>query len=666
MRKLVAVLLCILLVSLVCAVGCDTIQQTIQQPFLAPESVRIDGDVLRWNSVSGTSTYAVYDGEYEIAVVNATSYDLTKASLSLGDHNLSVKAKGDGTLKLDSSLSLSVIYTVTTSNQQNEQGNEQNIGDDQDPGQVSTDSKLNDRLFELGLGYGVNALNANSATSTLPSNFIDESAFIIREKRIGSSKSTSTVRSSIKDELTSVNSKLVWGTEAQASYAGMFTAGFSTKFSLEAAASSNTQVNQLYYTINFYKIGNNYVINNYTVKELFYDSLTSHAITALQKVESGAITPEVFFNTYGTHLLMAVSYGAMVNVNYAYFSKNEINQAEIMSALDAKFSASGSGGLFSASGSTEIDTQFKEKYAEKSNETWTSLYVEGIGGEGFYAVTFDDLVSHYADWANQVDDKDNYEVVDVCDGGLVPIWDYIPDQYQSARNILRTYFYETASFKAQEIANEIAPPAEKVVTKTYDIELTPNNCNDNNGFDITKPSTDETAKNEINPHIVDLYICGCEKNEDGDYIVRNAEDFEVGFRFVQGTSGGEIELTHIKGSGVYSANISDDSFSDKVLETKINKKQGMGSYYYKIYYKNGKTGDDTNSYKCDFMRSHSKDDTVQIITKSIIDDGYELKDVDKIKITCVYEIAAWWKDFLGWVSYSTITNWRCDYTIQFE
>ncbi|MGN1053158.1 MAG: hypothetical protein ACI4SH_07215, partial [Candidatus Scatosoma sp.] len=41
------------------------------------------------------------------------------------------------------------------------------------------------------------------------------------------------------------------------------------------------------------------------------------------------------------------------------------------------------------------------------------------------------------------------------------------------------------------------------------------------------------------------------------------------------------------------------------------------------------------------------------------------KKISSIEIVTVYEIAAWWKDGLGLVSYSTITNWRTDTILYF-
>ena len=474
MKKHLAGIVClILIITLIGAVGCSSIQSALP----TPEGVRVEGNILRWNSVSGASSYAIYDGNKEIAIESGTAYDLSRAAFSLGEHNLAVKAKGDGNLRIDSPLSATVTYTLTNSgsqqsnqeNQHNEQnqnnGNEnQNTNDNKNNQEekpvISTDVATNNKLFNTGLGYGVDALNASSPIgNTRKGSFFDTSAFTLESFDIGSSKSSSTVKSDITSELIALNSKLVWNSEAHASYAGMFTSGFESKFSLDAAASSKTNINQLYYTMNIYKVGYNYQIKDYTVFDLFNDKLTSSAIADIERVNSGAMSANEFFARYGTHITMAVSYGEMVNVNYSYFSKTAIQQSDIKTALDMKLKAGLSYGFGSGSGRTELNTEFKEKYETQTSNTWTSLYVEGIGKNGFVALTFDELAQKYSDWEKQIDDENNYRIVDVCDGGLVPIWYYIPEKYQNAKNILSDYFNTTASKKASEIASKIAPPA---------------------------------------------------------------------------------------------------------------------------------------------------------------------------------------------------------------
>jgi hypothetical protein len=211
----------------------------------------------------------------------------------------------------------------------------------------------------------------------------------------------------------------------------------------------------------------------------------------------------------------------------------------------------------------------------------------------------------------------------------------------------------------------IAGSLKKPKTEYYEaqreiIALTPNNCADNNGYDRSKPSTDMVARGEIDPHMVDLWLEGCHKLASGKYVIADESAFALGFVFVQGANKGDIALTHISGSGLYSAGINADTWNSNVKDTNISGTVKKGAYFFKVYYKDGSS--DTGVYRCDFMNGHIATDVVRI---GGIENVNQSKTVDKIVVTCVYEIFGYWKGLFG-VTKSTSTNWRCDYTLLFE
>ena len=661
MRKTLVLIVLAVLTFIFCfGAGCNVIQDKLSEP----DRVRVESDVLKWNSVSGARNYAVYVDGNEIAITTDTFYDLSNVNLQMGNHSIAVMAKGDSYLKLDSALSESIIYLVKDKeNEPNTSGIDVEPVDDYKTVVLENENDFYEMAYDLGLGYGVDALNADSAINNPKTAFFDMKKFdksSIGESKIGSSKSSSEVRSDISSELTAINSKMVYGVEANGSYAGMFTAGFSSKFSLETAASSELNVNQLYYMMNIYKIGKNYQIIDYRTYENFHDKLLPTTIAFIENIRKGKKTAEEFFVRYGTHMTMAVSYGQMVNVNYAYYSTETIKASKIKEGLDAKLTAGFSNGFASVSGGVSVEQGLNEDYYREDEDTWTSLYVVGIGGEGFYAMTFEELASKYPKWESQIENADNYTVVDVCDGGLVPIWNYIPDEYEDVIEILKNYFYKTATEKASELAGKMLSRSEdEIETESYKIVLEPKSCQDNNGYNTDKPATSDIAKNEIDPHVVDLYVLGCVKNENDTYTIANKQAFEIGFVFVQGTKIGDIGLTHYNGSTVDYARVDGDSYSDHVKDTGINEKIDYGAYYYQVIYKDGTS--DTGTKACNFMKGKSKND-IQVL----INNEYkfnEKKKVDKINITCVYEIEA---HYTGGCGGNTYTNWRCDYTINFE
>lgn len=205
-------------------------------------------------------------------------------------------------------------------------------------------------------------------------------------------------------------------------------------------------------------------------------------------------------------------------------------------------------------------------------------------------------------------------------------------------------------------------------SSTITIDLIPQNCVDNNNYDTSSPETNEIAKNEIDPDIIDMLVFGCITNTDGEYVIVDKDDFDIGLKFLQ--SYDNIELTGYPGSEQsFKANISDDSWKG-ALGTNINDEIDRGTYWVKVHYKNGKTD---SGYSCkNFMEGKYKDDTISILAEHDFING-DVEDIAKIDIIIIYEIEVHWYGTAGyhdcWSAFAyawhTYTNWRYDYTIIF-
>ncbi|MBR1747444.1 MAG: hypothetical protein IJ735_04460 [Clostridia bacterium] len=457
MKKIALAFVIVLLIGAVA--GCGAIQQQLS----APTGVVINGSRIQWNSVEGSSGYVILSGETEIVTTSNTSFDLSKLDLTEGQtYQISVKAKGDGYIKLGSEPSTTVSYTHTGS----PSDSTQDKGGSNDTGSQNitpvSDVSVGNKLFGSGLGYGVNALTAKRAVGGVRlAEFFDNSLFTvdnIGSYDIGSSRSRAISKTSIRDEVIAINSKLVYGTTAEASLAGMFTAGFEEKFSLNTAVESELHVNQFYFILNMYLIGKNYQLTNYQQPRAYNNKISAEALEDIRDLNEGTLSPEVFFNRYGTHLVMAVSYGGMTEVNYASFSTETLEAVTIASALEAKLNAGFSYGIASANTSTEIGAELESTYHNNTQERINNLYIESIGKTPLTALTFDGFASEYRQWVSQMDNEDNYRIVDIADGGLVPIWSYIPNEYSNAIQRLKTYFETKATEKGVALANKMTPP----------------------------------------------------------------------------------------------------------------------------------------------------------------------------------------------------------------
>lgn len=650
-NKFLLFLLLILIVC--CAIGCSSVQSTLP----APQNLKIDNGILTWNSVDGASGYYVYvdDDEYS----GASPFVLTDLNLVVGQtYKVCVKAKGDGYLKLSSEKSMTIDYVAiqkSSSNPIDDQAQEPPMTTQQ-----VTDSNLANELYESGLGYGVNALTAKNAVGEVRSAaFFDESLFTVNNVgsySIGSSRSKATSKENINDEIISINSKLVYGSSGNLSvFGGMFTAGFEEKFSLSSAVETQNHVNQYYFIMNHYIVGKNYQMKDYQQPRAYSDKISDYAKADIESVRAGRLSAETFFNRYGTHLTMAVSYGGMTEVYYAIFSREAIKSAEIgvelESKLNAKMSYNGNG----VSGASDFASEMNTKYRNDTQTRTTKLYIESIGKTPLTSLTFDSFAQSYPNWVESMKDESNYRVVDVADRGLVPIWAYFPDEFSDVAKMLEDEFNERAISLSNALVNKMTPP-ETAPAKTVTMDLTPKNCKDNNHYNTADPWNDIPAQNEINKQLFQLIINGTAQSDDKYQIVG---ELALGLKLIQDIE--NIEVYKVGGSRAYNATLSDDTYGGTVKDTTISGRIGKGAVYINVTYLDGTT---EQGYATNICNNKNKNSYIDVLAVT----GLKInknKKISSIEIVTVYEIAAWWKDALGWVSYSTITNWRTDNVLYF-
>ncbi|MGN0768386.1 MAG: MAC/perforin domain-containing protein, partial [Christensenellales bacterium] len=607
--------------------------------------------------VDGAIGYLVYVNDDEYSGVSP--FALTELNLVVGQtYKVCVKAKGDGYLKLSSEKSTTIDYVAiqkSSSNSLDDQAQEPPTETQQ-----VTDSNLANELYESGLGYGVNALTAKNAVGEVRSAaFFDESLFTVNNVgsySIGSSRSKATSKESINDEIVSINSKLVYGNSGNMSvFGGMFTAGFEEKFSLSNAIETQNHINQYYFIMNHYIVGKNYQMKDYQQPRAYSDKISEYAIADIENIRAGRLSAETFFNRYGTHLTMAVSYGGMTEVYYATFSRDTINSAEIGVELENKLNAKMSYNGNSVSGATEFAAEMNAKYRNDTQTRTTKLYIESIGKTPLTALTFDSFAQSYPNWVESMKDESNYRVVDVADRGLVPIWTYFPDEFSDVAKMLENEFNERAISLSNALVNKMTPP-ESAPAKTATMDLIPKNCKDNNHFNTADPWNDTVAQNEINKQLFQLIINGTAQSNEKYQIVG---DFALGLKLVQDIE--NIEVYKISGSRVYNATLSDDTYNGVVKDTTIAGRIGKGAVYINATYLDGTT---EQGYATNICNGKNKNSYIDVLAVT----GFKInqnKKISSIEIVTVYEIAAWWKDGLGLVSYSTITNWRTDTILYF-
>ena len=176
-----------------------------------------------------------------------SQYDLSTTNIKDGqEYTIKVKARSDKPFKSASDFSEPIKWVAKISGGGDDHNNgyvpPENLEDVKDTATIN-------KLYETGLGLGVDALSAESIVGEArkASIFIDD-AFdetTISSYKVGSTRANATSENSIISMISSYNSKIVFGTKADASYGGMFSAGFESKFSIGESVDSKQKKNQL-------------------------------------------------------------------------------------------------------------------------------------------------------------------------------------------------------------------------------------------------------------------------------------------------------------------------------------------------------------------------------------------------------------------------------------
>lgn len=316
-----------------------------------------------------------------------------------------------------------------------------------------------DKLFSLGLGYGVNALTASSpvGNSRLTSIF-DSSIFTpgnLGSYEIGSSRSTVTSAESITDIMTSFNSKLTLGGSANVALDGLFSAGFTSNFALNTAASAQNNVYQYYFIQNYYYSGKNYQLKDYLDNYAYESKLTAGFRADLERVRSGAVTSSAFLAKYGTHVVMDVCYGGMIESYFAIYSQKQINTSKVEMALTSSINASLLGII---SGKKAMDFAQEANSEIHESNTTSVLNVRATGGTTVSSWTLDQIAEGFPAWVASLNDPNNQRIVDVADGGLVPIWYYFPADYDDVADKIIAEFYRLAAQEGLSLATKMKAP----------------------------------------------------------------------------------------------------------------------------------------------------------------------------------------------------------------
>lgn len=402
-----------------------------------PVNVSIENNVCTWSIVEKATQYQIQIDNNIFSSLN-NRYDLKDADLIDGQkYSIRIKAISGSLLiqSSDYSETIEFEYKIATKKE------------------IASASSL----FDIGLTYGVNAISDESVShglSTKLSNIFDANKFSdsdIGKSKILSSKGSSKSGQNINEVINNCNVNLVFGQDSDAEIlSGLFSLGYKIKFNLDVAHSFTQKKYQYYYVQKQYINSYNYQIKNYQLKDGLSKKLSSAFIDHLLEIRNGNENDiEALFKSYGTHLVMAISYGGMSEIYYGKVSNEEISETDIKASLDRGISGKIPFEGIHFSKNSEISSTVTTNGKNTTSNFAETLNVYFTGGKAINSTTLKATSEKYDEWIDSI--NENEVVVDAANGGLVPIWYYIPEEYSDVATKIEKYFNDKAKENASEI-----------------------------------------------------------------------------------------------------------------------------------------------------------------------------------------------------------------------
>lgn len=240
------------------------------------------------------------------------------------------------------------------------------------------------------------------------------------------------------------------------------TAGFDYEIGEEYKEKTQNETKSVFYDMDYYYTNERVEIEGYKDKNKFTDALSEEFLADALKVQNGEMTPAAFIDKYGTHVVTSGIYGGMFNLHYEMLSDS--STVENIFTQDTKTGISAGVGACIYGVNLGLDVNV-ENAASSSNfvsntnsNVHTVFEARTYGGDatGKVCQSLSDFSALCEAWAATLDTTDDYVLIDVENGSLYFVWDYLPDEYQAAKDILNMYFKLSCDESYSALVNKIS------------------------------------------------------------------------------------------------------------------------------------------------------------------------------------------------------------------
>ncbi len=278
------------------------------------------------------------------------------------------------------------------------------------------------------VGYGIDVFNGPTFAEALKSPLFKDIVYqdtnsaggnsYIDVTKVGSLETTAESSEDVRD----VYTKLKVAVSVKGlSLVPFFSAGFKLQFGSEKTFKSESM---------FYNSISSTIDRKHTLKSAYQTNLKNLIDSAtLAAINDVANTPELLFNTLGTHIIISNGTGGALNVSALYNSDEEISDMDLKAAIGARrFFIKGSAG-----------GEYEEKLADVQRSTHISVHATGGNVGIFGALTLENVWDRVDQWTQSIPDNATLSII----YQTVPIWDLATDPARKTQ--IEDYFYEHAN-----------------------------------------------------------------------------------------------------------------------------------------------------------------------------------------------------------------------------
>lgn len=408
-----------------------------------PEIIDVEGTTIMWGKVDGAVKYEVTIDNV-VLTTTATQIDLEKYFGNINRIQINIRAKAaEGSGVFDS-----MLYTYIYNIPGNPISSVKGIGD--------AVNLLTGKYTEFASGttrIWNEALFARLRADDRVTNYGYQVAEVTYCESLDSYLNSLT--ESINNK-TNINTSVGYGSFVKA------TSNFSYSVGTNYKSTTENSTKAVFYDMDYKYVGKSVEIYGYNDKNKLSSLISDEFKVDAAAVQAGTMTPADFIKKYGTHIVTAGIYGAKFNIHYEMLTTTDKAETTFGENIEAKIGANIQGSLYGVDlglGIENTTTANKEAFkGTNSTDMYTSFTATAIGG-GAVNMMATDLGQFAAicdKWTEGLQDSNNHILIDVPDGSLFFVWDFLGEEYSEAKTILYNYFYAVCDDQYYSLKNKIS------------------------------------------------------------------------------------------------------------------------------------------------------------------------------------------------------------------